>query len=59
VLELAPDDHHDHMVDVDTNEVLGSIYEEIERLQHLHAVQHGDELIDHTRVLRVRKKDRA
>ena len=59
VFEMAPDDHHDHMVDVDTNEVIEFIDEEIERRQHMIAEQHGYEIIDHTLVLRVRKKDRA
>ena len=59
VFEMAPDDHHDHMVDVDTNEVIEFIDEAIERRQHLIAEQHGYEIIDHTLVLRVRKKDRA
>ena len=59
VFEMAPDDHHDHMVDVDTNEVIEFIDEEIERRQHLIAEHHGYEIIDHTLVLRVRKKDRA
>ena len=59
VFEMAPDHHHDHMVDVDTNEVIEFIDEEIERRQHLIAEQHGYEIIDHTLVLRVRKKDGA
>ena len=59
MFEMAPDDHHDHMVDVDTNEVIEFIDEEIERRQHLIAKQHGYEIIDHSMVLRVRKKDRA
>ena len=57
--EMAPDHHHDHMVDVDTNEVIEFIDEEIERRQHLIAEQHGYEIIDHTLVLRVRKKTGA
>ena len=59
VFEMAPDHHHDHMVDVDTNEVIEFMDEEIERRQHLIAEQHGYEIIDHTLVLRVRKKDGA
>ena len=59
VFEMAPDHHHDHMVDVDTNEVIEFIDEEIERRQHLIAEQHGYEIIDHTLVLRVRKKTGA
>ena len=59
VFEMAPDAHHDHMVDGDTNEVIEFIDEEIERRQHLIAEKHGYEIIDHTLVLRVRKNDRA
>ena len=59
VFEMAPDGHHDHMVDVDTNEVIEFFDEEIEQRQHLIAERHGYEMIDHTLVLRVRKKDRA
>ena len=59
VFEMAPDDHHDHMVDVDTSEVVEFIDEEIERRQHLIAEQHGYEIIDHSLVLYVRKKPEA
>ena len=34
VFELMPDDHHDHMVDVDTNEVIEFVDAEIETRQH-------------------------
>ena len=44
VFEMAPDHHHDHMVDVDTNEVIEFIDEEIERRQHLIAEQHATRL---------------
>ena len=59
VFELKPDDHHDHMVDVDTSEVIEFIDEEIERRQHLIAEEHGYEIIDHSMVLYVRKKTTA
>ena len=53
---MASDDHHDHMVDVDTSEVIEFIDEEIEWRQHLIAEEHGYEIIDHSMVLYVRKK---
>lgn len=56
VYELASDEHHDHMVDVDTGQVTEFINEAIERLQHEIAQEHGFELIDHELVLYVRKK---
>jgi Fur family ferric uptake transcriptional regulator len=56
VFEMASDHHHDHMVDVDTSEVIEFIDEEIEHRQHLIAEEHGYEIIDHSLVLYVRKK---
>ncbi|WP_040481965.1 ferric iron uptake transcriptional regulator [Luminiphilus syltensis] len=56
VFEMASDDHHDHMVDVDSNEVIEFFNEDIERLQHTIAEEQGFEIIDHSLVLYVRKK---
>jgi Fur family ferric uptake transcriptional regulator len=56
VYELASDEHHDHMVDVDTGHVTEFINEAIERLQKQIAEEHGFELVDHELVLYVRKK---
>lgn len=56
VFELAPEDHHDHMVDVDSNEVIEFFDEVIEQRQHALAAEHGFEIIDHSLVLYVRKK---
>jgi Fur family ferric uptake transcriptional regulator len=56
VYELASDEHHDHMVDVDTGHVTEFISEAIERLQQQIAEEHGFELVDHELVLYVRKK---
>lgn len=56
VYELAADDHHDHMVDVDTGAVVEFISERIEALQREIADEHGFELVDHELVLYVRKK---
>jgi Fur family ferric uptake transcriptional regulator len=55
VFELDEGEHHDHMVCVETGEVIEFVNEEIERLQHVIAEQHGYELIDHSLVLYVRK----
>ena len=56
VYELAADEHHDHMVDVDTGAVIEFVDDEIERLQEAIADSHGFELVDHQLVLYVRKK---
>ena len=56
VFELMPDDHHDHMVDVDTNEVIEFVDAEIETRQHAIAAERGYEIIDHSLVLYVRRK---
>lgn len=55
VYELAGDDHHDHMVDVDTGQVVEFISESIEDLQRAIAAEHGFQLVDHELVLYVRK----
>ena len=56
MFELDDGDHHDHMVCVDTGEVIEFTNEEIERLQHEMAEKHGYELLDHNLVLYVRAK---
>lgn len=56
VFELATDEHHDHMVDVDSGKVIEFMNEEIERLQHKIAEEHGYELVDHNLVLYVKEK---
>jgi Fur family ferric uptake transcriptional regulator len=57
VFELDDGDHHDHMVCVDTGQVIEFVSEEIERLQHEIAEEYGYELIDHNLVLYVKSKD--
>ncbi|WP_416885433.1 ferric iron uptake transcriptional regulator [Marinospirillum sp.] len=59
VFELAGEKHHDHMVDVDTGEVIEFFDEEIEKRQHALAKAHGLELVDHSLVLYVRRKKDA
>jgi Fur family ferric uptake transcriptional regulator len=56
VFELAKGDHHDHMVCVDSSEVIEFTDPVIEERQHQIAEQHGYELVDHSLVLYVRKK---
>ncbi len=56
VYELASEEHHDHMVDVDTGKVIEFVNEQIEALQHKIAQEQGYELVDHELVLFVRKK---
>jgi Fur family ferric uptake transcriptional regulator len=56
VFELDDGEHHDHMVCVETGEVIEFTSEEIERLQHDIAERHGFELIDHSLVLYVRRE---
>ena len=56
VFELESGDHHDHMICVDTGEVMEFVNEEIERLQEEVVDAAGYELIDHSLVLYVRKK---
>ena len=56
VYELASDEHHDHMVDIDSGRVLEFFDERIEKLQRDVAEEHGFDLVDHTMVLYVKKK---
>jgi Fur family ferric uptake transcriptional regulator len=55
VFELDDGEHHDHMVCVETGEVIEFTSDEIERLQHDVAEKHGFELIDHSLVLYVKR----
>ena len=56
VYELATEEHHDHMVDVDTGNVVEFFNERIEALQREIAEEHGYSLVDHELVLFVRKE---
>ena len=60
IFELDDGEHHDHMVDVDSGDVVEFVSAEIEEMQHQIAEKHGFELLDHSLVLYVRaKKDAA
>ena len=54
VFELDDGEHHDHMVCVETGDVVEFFNEDIERLQREMARKHGYELLDHNLVLYVR-----
>jgi len=59
VFELDDGEHHDHMVCVETGDVIEFVDEEIERLQHEIAEKYGYEIQDHSLVLYVRPKKKA
>ena len=56
VFELARGDHHDHMVCMESGEVIEFMDSVIEQRQRELAEEHGYELVDHSLVLYVRKK---
>ncbi len=56
VFEMAKEEHHDHMVRVDTGEVIEFFDQEIERLQREIVDRHGYVLEEHSLVLYVRPK---
>ena len=56
VFELDDGEHHDHMVCIDSGDVVEFVSDEIERLQHDIAEKHGFELLDHSLVLYVKPK---
>ncbi|MEM1404640.1 MAG: ferric iron uptake transcriptional regulator [Pseudomonadota bacterium] len=57
VFELAHGEHHDHMVNTETGEVVEFSDPIIEERQQKIAEEHGFELVDHSLVLYVRKRD--
>ncbi|OCX63176.1 transcriptional repressor [Thioclava sp. SK-1] len=54
--EHANADHHDHMIDVDSGEVVEFCSERIERLQAELAAELGYDIVNHHMVLYVRKQ---
>ncbi len=59
VFELDSGHHHDHMVCIETGNVVEFVSPEIEKIQHAIAEEYGYEIMDHNLVLYVRplKKD--
>ena len=49
-------DHHDHMIDIETNEIIEFYSEELEKLQDDIADKYGYEIVKHIHQLFVRKK---
>jgi len=56
VFELSDGAHHDHMINVDTGEVVEFIDPQIEKLQKEIVAQYGFDLVDHKMVLYVSKR---
>ncbi|MBB3191775.1 ferric iron uptake transcriptional regulator [Halomonas cerina] len=56
VFELSQEEHHDHMVCLDSGEIIEFYDETIERRQQEIAEEHGYELVDHALVLYVRPR---
>jgi len=54
VFELDDGEHHDHMVCVESGEVIEFFNDEIEHLQRQMAAKYGYEILDHNLVLYVR-----
>ena len=59
VYELASEEHHDHMVDIDSGQVFEFVNDRIEALQEEIVAEKGFELIAHEMVLYVRRKGGA
>ncbi len=59
VFELACSEHHDHMVCMDSGEVIEFISEEIEVLQKAIADNYGYDIVDHKMVLYVKPKQQS
>ncbi len=49
--EMVPDEHHDHLIDVKSGDVVEFRNEEIEELQRAIAERYGYRLVDHDLVL--------
>ena len=45
--ELNEDDHHDHLIDVNSGEIIEFVDDEIEKLQKKVAEKYGYDLVDH------------
>jgi Fur family transcriptional regulator, ferric uptake regulator len=54
VFELDDGKHHDHMVCIETGDVVEFVSEDIERLQSEIAAKYGYEILDHSLVLYVK-----
>lgn len=57
--EQLSEDHHDHLIDLKTGEIIEFVDEEIEKLQKKVADKYGYELVDHKLELYGVKKNRS
>ncbi|KXS37357.1 MAG: Fur family transcriptional regulator, ferric uptake regulator [Halomonadaceae bacterium T82-2] len=57
LFEVSQEEHHDHMVCLESGKIVEFFDEAIERRQQEIAEEHGYELVDHALVLYVRPKD--
>ncbi|WP_373691046.1 ferric iron uptake transcriptional regulator [Endozoicomonas sp. ONNA2] len=56
VFELARGEHHDHMICMESGDVIEFVDDEIEKRQNAIAEKHGFEIVDHNLVIYVRPK---
>lgn len=54
--ETAPEEHHDHLIDVDTGEVIEFRSDEIERLQEEVARAYGYDIVSHRLDIYVKRR---
>ncbi len=45
--EKSPDEHHDHLIDINSGDIIEFVDEDIEKLQHEVAKKLGYKLVDH------------
>ena len=50
-------EHHDHMIDIETNEIIEFVDDDIEKIQTEIAKKHGYEIVKHVHQLFVKKID--
>ena len=53
---MSTENHHDHLIDINSGEIIEFIDDEIEKLKKKIANKHGYELIDHRLELYCKKK---
>tara|TARA_B100001287_G_C22596108_1_gene488124 strand:+ start:599 stop:1033 length:435 start_codon:yes stop_codon:yes gene_type:complete len=54
--EVSTDNHHDHLIDINSGEIIEFVDDDIEKLKKKIANKHGYELIDHRLELYCKKK---
>ena len=54
--EVSTENHHDHLIDINTGDIIEFIFYDIEKLKKKIANKHGYELIDHRLELYCKKK---